>query len=1547
MSNREIPYYTDYVSGEFQKYLENEAKEYPGVAGLVHIGETGGLENSESLKFTCDLYDCVKGELLKVLNQRAVDRKFIDERVKVFYELNEEYENDFESNEYQTIIGQEDSQGRIVIGPKLENYSGKSDCAKIAPIPDYLQGFHVTLFGPPDDAKLSVNAMNAYHRKLKDEPAIISEILKTNKETPKWGADDEDSKTPLRSDLISASTNLTDCLNGEISFYDEKRDKNYKLESEMLSYPIKRFPGLALPTTFLFYYRNPLPLHLYDFALHLFEHWSNPRALTFYVPKLENEEEAAYIKIMIKSAEKMIQKIHPEYKIGTVRVIIVLENPRAVFRVNEVIDALYPYFVGASLGWHDYLGSTARLMKNDANYRIPVKADPDIVIKYIKASHDLLANVVGERGGIKIGGMYGILPITNELFSDSFQITMRGFFRDVITQMKRDLSGYWVAHPDFVRIGIAIVEAWRIHANGDSSKLLGITNALLNEKYAKEVWDFVLADDIEGLDYTDPLYARSLIVADIKESSFIANNHPDEIRYNVFQMLQYLTDWLTGNGCVALPTQINGIPARVMDDLATAERSRWEVWHEIHHGRFRVEDFIKIAHEEMNFIRRDLSNDKKIVEVKYTEENSKWYEVAFKLMLKLMTDKEPVEFATELLLPFTIESLRENPEPWEKITEVDTEKFKIDSYVEKYNFYFENCGSEKFASENVRNLFVDESCMRKSIMEFSKDDIVQAAGFHGDIGQSAKTLDSVAKLEQQSVSNDSAELQHKLLSLGIEYSNKFKMKFLVSAKGKIGSELLNILESRINNLETEEIENAKKALFEITIKRMGTDKVSDPQEKLKNIFKQSNIQGTQISISSAKGSYQNLSFGSKGNNSTVDYDTQFQIASLSKTFATAFALEFFVDQGISESDKVNDILRKHKSSFLLTSSVDESWGDLVQIKHLMSHCALNMHYVEGVMSTDAIPDISDLVIDVINKPGTKFKYSGAGFIVLQYLIELIGQSDLNSLSKNFFKHLGLSHMDFSPEMNKSNFSVGFSDTKEGIEGGYKKFPGFAAGMWGTAADVLKFLEHIASAFDDVEGSGGISHDTAVHMTYGTDKGCKPFMNTLMGMGVFTIEAGENEFLLHQGANDGFRAIYLYCYKGPDKYKGFCITSTGELNGVLYISQASQLLLKELGIQGIDYNKFQTNFESKNLSSEQIVNIGYKDLFLNAFKATLPEQIKGEKLKCTYADFNLLDNAEIVSVSNQRFARAVNLLSPYDPVFDPAEFGRQGKVMDSWESARHNPEDFDYINLKLSKKSDINFVFLSTKYHDGNQVEWVEILSDENTLLRKTRLEGHSALNIKLNETIPGCENITIRVFPDGGLTRVALFDELPPDHPAEFLPEDEAFCIRFKESIPQSLKPLGINPHYFKKNDYSKKLNYASLALGAKVVSATDEHYAPAENVLSPFKPLNMFDGLESRRSREKNHFEEVVIELATSIIPNEIHFDFTYFVNNNPKELSVFCESESDGKWIPLFEKYSCKEYAGNYLVLKSDQGIKSNKIKVQLYPDGGVNRVKVYGKE
>ena len=1521
MSTREIPYYSDYVSENLESYLKGELKDYPDVEGLKHVGNTGGLETADSMNFVCELYDKVKSKLNETLIRRQKDRAFIDQRVKAYYQYNQDQGHDFLSDKYKTILGDEDENGRIVIGPKLKNYCGESTGAQVAPIPDYLQGFHVTLFGPPDDAKLSINAMNAYHRKLKGEPPIVEEILKSNTDLPKWGADDEDSKTPLREDLIQASVNLSGCFDGDISFHDQKRGKSYELADSMLSQPIKRFPGLALPATFMLYKGNPLPLHLYDFALHLFKHWHNPKALTFYVPKLENEEEAAYIKFMIETAEKMIQAKHPEYKIGTVRVIIVLENPRAVFRVNEIMDELYPYFVGASLGWHDYLGSTARLLKEDANYRIPVKADPDIVIKYIKASHELLANVVGKRGGIKIGGMYGILPITNDLNTDSFQITIRGFFRDVLTQMKRDLSGFWVAHPDFIRIGIAIVEAWKIYKAGDETKLKGIIDGLLNEQYAKEIWEFVHAKDIDGLDIDDNMYARKLIVADIKESDFIANNHPDEIRYNVFQMLQYLTDWLSGNGCVALPTQIKGIPARVMDDLATAERSRWEVWHEIHHGRFSVEEFIKIAHEEMNFIRRDLSDDKKIVQIKYTAENAKWYDVAMKLMLQLMTSEKPVEFATELLLPFTVDSIRAADKPWEKLNEIDPKKYHIEDYINRYHYYFEMCGAHSFARENAKNLVFDQKLVEKSILNFTFDDILSAASFHGDIGQSLASLDSMAKSEQKKVSDATDEVKQSLVAKTQDYIKKFGVKYLVSAKGKSAEELLENINQRMNNSKEVELQNAREALLEITLKRISAHPYNNLKKKLNDIFNSFNVKGAQVAISSGKGLIQTICFGTLDGKKSVKADSHFQIASLSKTYGTLLVHEYFHSVGISLNSKVNELLEKYQSDFRLKGE----WACELEVNHLMSHNALNMHYVNGVPCQEAMPKIEEFLagnpkydyspIKIINRPGTKFKYSGAGFILLEYLLELISKKSINDLSG----------FNFIQKRNDENYAKGFTDKGQMIEEGYRMFPAFAAGMWNSASNVNQMLESLTEAYNSLEGSKDISHDTAVMMTHGFDKGCKEFMNALMGRGVFIVEAGMNEFLLHQGANDGFRAIYLYCYKGPDKYKGVTILCNGELDGVLLNGSLMQEILIALNISGIDYSKFEKSFSTDNLIQEEVVNIGYKNLVLNAFEPTLPEKIVyGQKLDCD-AKFNLLNEATVTSVSNQRFARVENLTSPYIPIFDAALFGEQGKIMDSWETARHNDLDYDYVNYSLDTKQDINYIKISTKYHDGNQVEWIEILSSGEVILEKTQLKGHALRCVKLKNTFKGAKDIEVRVYPDGGLSRLGLYKEVT--NPEDYMPNAEAKNIRFKDIIPMTTKPLGPN--------------LDSIIMGARVLKATDEHYAPAINVLSPIPPLNMFDGLESKRSRDPKHFEELIIELDNAQQINNITFDFTYFVNNNPKELSVWAKMNNE--WKVLTNKFYCKPYYGNTLKLSYGGDITAQELKFNFFPDGGVNRIKI----
>lgn len=1562
----EIPYYHDYVSPALARHLLRQAASIPGVEGLLHVGASGGLETSDALNFMINIYRQIKGDLSDVLRRRSADRTFIDARVKACYEYNQKLGRQITDEDYQTIIGLEDAEGRIVIGPRSPNYCVRGG-AQVAPIPEFLQGPHVTLFGPPDSAKMAINAVNAYHRKLAGEPAIVEQLLATQTATPKWGADDEDSKTPLRQDLIDAGVNLTGCFQGTLSL--QEGQKSYRLANSHRSLPMKRFPGLALPSTFMFYQNNPIPLHLYDFALHVFANWQNPSSLTFYVPKLENEEEARYIHRMIAVTESLLLQRYPNYKLGTIRVMIVLENPRAILRTHEIMDTLYPYFVGASLGWHDYLGSTARLFKEDGNYRIPVKADPNIVIKYIKASHAMLAEVVGSRGGIKVGGMYGILPTDNDIKSPSFQITLRGYFKDVITQLKRDLTGFWVAHPDFVRLGLAIVAAWQQYKDGHDAPLFTLTKEIFTDTYRKDVDAFIRGDDIPGLDPKDPNYVRSLLVADIKESDFIPNNHPDEIRYNVFQSLQYLTDWLRGNGCVALPTIIDGVPVRVMDDLATAERSRWEVWHELRHGRFKLEDFLRIAHEEMRFIRKDLSDHKKIVQVKWDDDTAKWYPIAFKIMIMLMTDPAPVEFATELLLPFTVDTIRNAKDPLAKAMEIDPEKFNLAPYIERWIYYFERCGCQRFADQMAQIPFMDTQAAQRTILGFSQTEMIEAAAFHGDIGESAKTLDHMAKGEQKLVSNDPSSAKERLTREARRYREKFGFKFLVSAQGKSSEGLLAILQQRIDNTLELELKHANQALWDITAKRMNDKPLDNVHTQLHAIAKRYDITGAQIAVTDSHRISSVCIGDAKHGQNRVTPSTLFEIASLSKPIATAFAMEYFASQGIGFETPVNTLFAKTKSQFRLRSSTNPAWGDRVTLAHLVSHSALNLHYVKGFPVNQPMPPIGEIVfngpalgyesVNVINEPGLQFSYSGGGFLVLEYLIESLAETPIQKLIAPFFEALGLTHL----TMHHTNrpdrdYADGYFDHGQVVPGGRLMFPAFAAGALGTARDVSGFLTHLQKAFHNLDGSGAISHDTAVRMLKGSDKGCRAFMGCDMGLGIFVAEMGPNRVAIHQGANEGFRAIFMHVMDGPDTGKGLTILCNADNRGILFIAEATRHLLNALNVRGVDFNEVTGRFDSSHLNQEQIVNLGYKELIFKALQPTLPEPIARSSPENPMARYNILNQAKILSVSNQRFARAENLLSPHDPEFDPTLFGQQGKVMDSWESVRHNDQACDVLILAPKKPEAAAFIRISTKFHDGNQAEYVRIAGQQNDsdpwtdILPKIAMDGHSERRIRLPKPTTAFQKIKIEMYPDGGLTRVALYPANLPIHDAQtFVPPEDSRPERFPDIIPKTRKPLTVPFKPLTASEIARNvqraqkagrpIDYASAAFGGSLVAATNEHYGPAVQVISPFPPIHMFDGLESARSRKPGHFEEVIIRLGAEITLGTIIMDFKFFVNNNPRSVTIFAKQNND--WVILRESLDVKAFAGNQMAVRLNSTISTQELKFRTTPDGGINRIHV----
>ena len=672
-----MPAYSACVPDELRRSLLAGSVSMPGVEGLSLIQDVASgfeqVQTPEAMRCVVSVTRRMAPRLAAVLHQRSVDREFIDRQT--LQRFTEPVTVPVSAIDYPSIIGLRDGRGRMVVGPEPD--------ASLPPlsvtVPDFLKGDQVTLFGPPDTPRMAINAMNALHRRASDEAPVLTELVESSGLVPRWGADDEDSQTPMVGLLMRSGENLRGCFEGSLSFETSK--KRYELAQDGLSLPIKRIPGLALPDAAHLLDGHPIPLHIFDLVTHLWHlRHVGERAMVFYVPKLENEEEAAYLSELLETAVAVVAEADPAWTPVVPRVLCVFENPRAIFRIREMAAALGPHFLGGSLGWHDYLAAAARLFRHDPGYRIPVKADPDIVIRHIRESHMVLAETMRELGGLAIGGMYGVLPLPGD--PRSWSVSMVGYIRDVVTQLRRGLTGFWVAHPDFVRPGIALVEAWRrLERDPEDPSLEALVRVLVDDPdELARVLDFLASDDIDGLAPGAPGYERSLLAANIEVSEVIANDDPEEVRYNVFVALQYLAGWLSGVGCVALPSHLktaggDDVMVRIMDDLATTERSRWELWAEVQHGRVARADFERILAEELDFIKSGGPQQDRRVEVAWSGDAARWYPLAGRLLHQLVTADPPVEAVPELLLPFTFDVIRSAADPWAAAVELCPGKY--------------------------------------------------------------------------------------------------------------------------------------------------------------------------------------------------------------------------------------------------------------------------------------------------------------------------------------------------------------------------------------------------------------------------------------------------------------------------------------------------------------------------------------------------------------------------------------------------------------------------------------------------------------------------------------------------------------------------------------------------------------------------------------------------------------------------------------------------------------------------------------------------------
>ena len=306
--------------------------------------------------------------------------------------------------------------------------------------------------------------------------------------------------------------------------------------------------------------------------------------------------------------------------------------------------------------------------------------------------------------------------------------------------------------------------------------------------------------------------------------------------------------------------------------------------------------------------------------------------------------------------------------------------------------------------------------------------------------------------------------------------------------------------------------------------------------------------------------------------------------------------------------------------------------------------------------------------------------------------------------------------------------------------------------------------------------------------------------------------------------------------------------------------------------------------------------------------------------------------KIVFKTDEFFAAAKRIINPWSPIFKEGVFDRHGKWMDGWETRRKRNKGHDYLILKLGKPGRIHKVDIDTSYFSGNQPNKVSLdacfskkkLPNKNSnwikILKKksTKANSHHFFKIK-NKSI--FTHVKLNIYPDGGVARIRIYGSMQ-----------------------------------IKKKFRKKTINLTSVLNGATPIACNNEHFGRAENILAPGKGKNMGDGWETRRSRGKN-FDWLILKCATAGKINKIQIDTHHFKGNYPDKCSLqaaYLNNKISDKnivrrsanWKLLLNKVKLQAHKKHNFHNKLLKNKKVNYIRINIFPDGGISRIRVFGR-
>jgi malate synthase len=379
----------------------------------------------------------------------------------------------------------------------------------------------------PTDRKMTINALNSGAKV--------------------WLADFEDANTPLWDNMVSGQLNLIGALDRTLDFTSEE-GKSYQLAPDQdLATIVVRPRGWHLDEKHMLVDGQRVSGSLFDFALYFFhcarrqlEKGSGPY---FYLAKIESHREARLWNDAFNLAQDTLGIPR-----GTIRATVLIETIPAAFEMEEILYELRDHSAGLNAGRWDYLFSMIKKFRNRGQeFVLPERNSVTMTAPFMRAYTELLVKTCHQRGAHAMGGMAAFIPSRRD--PEVNAVALAKVREDKTRESGDGFDGSWVAHPDLVALCREVFDA----ALGDRP------NQLSRQR-----------DDV-SVSAAD-LLAVSKTPGTITEAG---------LRNNISVGLQYLTSWLGGNGAVAI--------FNLMEDAATAEISRSQVWQWIHNS-VRLDD---------------------------------------------------------------------------------------------------------------------------------------------------------------------------------------------------------------------------------------------------------------------------------------------------------------------------------------------------------------------------------------------------------------------------------------------------------------------------------------------------------------------------------------------------------------------------------------------------------------------------------------------------------------------------------------------------------------------------------------------------------------------------------------------------------------------------------------------------------------------------------------------------------------------------------------------------------------------------------------------